>query len=285
MENKQSLENELALFVEDQNVDAAKLHGMLSLLDEYIRESGLDKEKLYRDYIHREQSEDWHIENKVHENEDVTVIEEHYATTFMYLIELSIQESKFDYRSLYERITHFSHSKKVRKTFDFGGGIGGLCIHLFENDIPCDYIDIFGNTWNYAAFRFRKSGSNISQYTAETLRNASEKYDMITSTDNFEHLKDLPSYIAFFNRMLCKNGFLLTTCTFRGRGLHLASNYKYDNWDEFMQMMGSKGFALRGQLIKRFGYTFVLPAWILKMMNRNSSGRLLVFQKLNNGNS
>jgi len=104
-------------------------------------------------------------------------------------------------------------------------------------------------------------------------------YDLITSTDNLEHLKNLPEWISLFYRSLKDKGYFLTTCTFRGRGLHLLENHKYDSLAQFVKMMNDEKFILKGQLIQRFGRVFIVPGFVLKRITDRTSGRLLVFQK------
>ena len=113
----------------------------------------------------------------------------------MYLLELSIQESKLAYADMYEKILTFAKRNTLRKSFDFGGGIGGLCIYMAGNGIESEYVDIPGNTWDYTGFRFAKKGLDIRQRTSEQIRESDTTYDLITATDNLEHLKDLPEWI------------------------------------------------------------------------------------------
>lgn len=277
--NMAKLEKELAGQVTRQYVDHDVLSKMLHMLDDYIQEKGLDKEALYYDYLFREESEDWEAEEVIHETEDGKAIKDYYSSTCMYLLELSIQESKIAYVELYEKILTFAKRNTVRKAFDFGGGIGGLCIYLIRNGIESEYVDIPGNTWDYAGFRFKRNGLNIPQRTSKQIRELDATYDLITATDNLEHLKILQEWISLFHKKLKNNGFFVVTSTFRGRGLHLASNYEYDKLANFVTMMQDTGFVLKGQLLKRFGCVFLLPAWLLTKLTNKTSGRLLVFQK------
>jgi len=241
MYNLGPLKDDFSAHVARQNVDNNKLSCMLCMLDEYVNYKKLDKQKLYHDYLYREESEDRVREEAIHAEEDKKAIEDYYASTYMYLLELSIQESKYAYADLYEKVLTFAHRNGVCNCFDFGGGIGGLCIHLNKNGLDCDCVDVQGNTWDYAGFRFAKNDLKVKQQTSTQLLDSDNLYDLITSTDNLEHLKDLPEWISLFNRKLKDKGFFLATSTFRGRGLHLASNQQYDSLSCFVEMMQTSG--------------------------------------------
>ncbi len=252
-------------------------------LREYCEDSDIEFDGICADYINRESSEDWRLEEKIHETESEELIRDYYSTTKMYLIELTVHESTVGYQNLFRSIGQFVKRNKVHNVLDFGAGIGGLAIYLRTIGICCDCADIPGETWNYARHRFQKKGVDVSQLTEGELAKLSSKYDLIVSLDCLEHLKPLPKYIALFNSALKINGFLLLKSTFRGKGLHLSSNYKYGCFKTFNRMMRNNGFVFNGWLAARLKLNFLIPPAILNWPTiSKTSGRKVTYIKRNN---
>ena len=63
-----------------------------------------------------------------------------------------------------------------------------------------------------------------------------------------------------FNKKLKPEGYFVTMAYFLGEGLHLSSTFAYHNLEIFTRMMDEHGFALKGQIIHRFGSTLIIPA-------------------------
>jgi len=260
------------------NVDS--LLSCITSLKEFCDMNGLDFVTIYNDYMDRYASEDWKLEEQIHRTESSSLIYEYYKSTRMYLYELTLQECRWDYIELFYSIAKFAKEKKVKKALDFGGGIGGLTKYLNSRGVRCDYADIPGNTWDYAGYRFQQEGIACSQLSMGDLKNKQYGYDLIVSLDCLEHLNPLSEYINFFSTLLSKDGILLVKSAFFGNGLHLESNYKYNDLKVFNEMVAGNNLIFQGQLVTRMRLNFILSRIVLTVLNqKTSSGRKLVYRK------
>lgn len=262
--NKQKLASELEIFVR------------------FSETAGISAEQVCNDYFNRTACDDFNKEKSIHQTESSKLLKEYYSSTNMYLIELTLHECQRYYQKIFETIEKFVKHKHIKNILDFGAGAGGLVVHLNKIDgVKCDYADIPGQTWDYAKFRFAKSNLSIKQLTDQQLIQSNKKYDLITGTDCLEHFKNLPNYIELFASLLTENGYLIAKSSFYGIGLHLKSNHKYNDLEVFNEMMNGKGFAFKGQLIRRLNVNILLPHFILKLLQvKTTSGRHLVYQKI-----
>jgi len=260
--------------------DLDMLKTQLYVLRDYCKHRGIQLEKIYNDYINRENSDNQKLAEAINETESEELINKHYSTTTQYLIELTLHECNWNYKNIFWSIAEFAKKRNIKNVLDYGGGAGGLCIYLGKQRIRCDYADVSGETWNYAGYRFERESLRVSQFTEKSLSKMSANYDLIVSLDCLEHLKSLPKYIGLFQSLLRDNGYMLIRSTFLGNGLHLSSNHKYNCLNVFNKMLADKGFVFKGQWVTRLKRNVVIPSLFLKLLKtRPSSGRSLVYKK------
>lgn len=263
-----------------EKYDIELLVERLQSLRVYCAEQHLDFESIQRSFVERESSEDFRREMEIHATESKKLMEEYYASTQMYLYELTVHECTYIYRRLFESISAFCQQKRLARVLDYGGGVGGLTLHLRKNGIRCDYADVKGETWRYAEHRFSKAALEVPQFDRQDLQRLSAEFDCICSLDCFEHLSPLSEYLALFSSLLKPGGILISLSTFHGIGLHIESNHKYNSFVEFDLLMQSCGFQFVGQLVQYWGIPIVVPPMILSILGKSiTSGRRLVYRK------
>lgn len=96
---------------------------------------------------------------------------------------------------------------KPGEILDFGGGIGELAINLVSGINQVDFLEVPGNTLEYAKWRFKKRYLNIDVYT--TLNQIKKQYDIITCIDVFEVLEKPLPHLKKFYELLKPNGLLI----------------------------------------------------------------------------
>lgn len=251
-------------------------------LNEYCLARKINLEDLRFAAENRENSEDWKLEEQVYNTESQEIMHAYYSTSKMYLYDLTLGESRHNYQNIFKILTRFCKDRGVRRVLDFGAGIGGMAIALNSVGIRCDCADIPGETWDYAAHRFKTRNLRISQYARSDLSRLVSTYDMIISLDCLEHLSPLPDYITMFCDLLKPNGVFVCIASFYGLGLHIASNHKYNDLKLFNELMRSRQLVFQGQLVNRCGTSFCVPPFILGALNVSAtSGRKLLYKKYN----
>jgi len=187
------------------------------------------------------------IESNLHENATETDLNTYYSSTNKYLYELMRWEASLDKQLEFERIFLFLRKNNIKTVLDFGGGVGGLCIYLSERGITCDYLDIFGETFKFAKYRFEKRKYNIKMF------NALEKwpdhsYQAVIAYDVLEHLTNLEEIIKKISSIIDKTGFLLHKSSFSGGGIHLKENEAYSDLKIFNSMLKDSNLIYYGRL-------------------------------------
>lgn len=106
-------------------------------------------------------------------------------------------------------IRYINYIAKLRpgQILDFGGGIGELSINLASGVNKVDYLEVPGNTLEYAKWRFKKRYLDIGIYTS--LNQIKKEYEIITCIDVFEVLEKPLSHLKKFYELLKPNGLLI----------------------------------------------------------------------------
>lgn len=260
--------------------DINLLQNQFGILSDFCESSGIEVEKICHDHKNKKDSDGYKLAEALYKTESEKLIKKYYSATTSYLIELTLHECSWNYQNIFWSITEFVEKRGIKNILDYGGGAGGLSIYLDKKGIRCEYADVPGKTWNYAGYRFKREGLEIPQLTEDALGEMGASYDLIVSLDCLEHLKDLPKYIALFNRSLNENGYLLVRSAFFGEGPHLSSTYKYQCLNTFNKMLRDNGFVFMGQSVTRMKKNFLVPSFVLRLLpERSSSGRSLVYKK------
>ncbi|MCD6490190.1 MAG: class I SAM-dependent methyltransferase [Thermodesulfobacterium sp.] len=203
--------------------------------DEYMRT--LEKEK--------------DIERRLYESNDRNRVIEYYKLTSRYLYELVRWESTFEKQDNFRRLYLFFKKHKIKKVLDFGGGVGGLCIYLKEQGIECDYLDVCGETFRFARWRFQRRGLKIKMFNVLD-KWPKDIYQAVVAYDVLEHLPNLEETMKKIADILNKRGFLLNKSTFSGGGLHLKKNEKYIDIKVFNDLLKNFGLCYYGRLKNSF---------------------------------
>jgi len=253
----------------------------LAELKRYCEISKIDFQALVGISKNREMSDDWALEEKIHKTELPMLMHEYYATSKIYLYELTLGESRHNYLNIFNLFCRYASSKKAKRVLDFGSGIGGLSIALNSVGIRCDCADVPGETSKYAGYRLKVRGISVSQFTEESYSSLKETFDVVFSMDCLEHLAPLSKYVSHFYNILRPGGTFVCIASFYGVGLHIASNHKYNELKVFNSLMADAGFEFKGQLINRVGVDVRLPPALLELLGvKTTSGRKLIYQKV-----
>lgn len=177
------------------------------------------------------------IENASSEKEVI----EYYRTTRRYLYELTLWEARKDKQREFKKLYLFCKQLGINKILDFGAGTGGLCIYFNNRGLDCDYLDIPGETYNFARWRFNRHRINSRVFNA--FENTQViNYQAVIAYDVFEHIFDLPGAVKKINSCLIDNGYLISKSTFSGGGAHLLKNEIYQNFKIFNELLSNNGF-------------------------------------------
>lgn len=149
-----------------------------------------------------------------------------------------------DKQSLFNReiILNWIKEQNPRRIADYGGGFGTLS-RLIAKNLPDSMIEIIEPYPFKAAVAMNKDFTNLS-YEKEL----SGVYDLIVSTDVFEHLFD-PVKIANITAHSLKIGgyFLTSNCFAPVIKCHLPQHFHLDiGWDSVMEAMGLKKDSIVG---------------------------------------
>lgn len=156
------------------------------------------------------------IEDDIYETSDSKKVLNYYKTTDKYLYELLYWESTKNKEAEFKKLYFFFKKFKINKVLDYGGGIGGLSIFLFNKGINCDYLDMRGKTFDFAKWRFKKRGMNIIVMDALENKYQENKYQGIVAYDVLEHILDLEIALQQINKLLINGGLFLHKSTFSG---------------------------------------------------------------------
>jgi len=142
-----------------------------------------------------------------------------YTNLLWYVTDVAKYQSQFE-------LLKFCKAHNVKTALDYGGGTGEYCIHLAKHGINMTYCDVYGYTWKFSQWRFKKRNLNINMLRAG--QDPLGKYDLIVCTDVLEHVKNPPKTLATLHEALHSGGFLVATFPFDVRKpQHLEENVKY----------------------------------------------------------
>lgn len=117
-----------------------------------------------------------------------------YYYTDLYLFDLTMYCQLHEQRGWFDWYKQKLQEIKPDKMLDFGGGIGEYSIIAAQLGIgDITYCDIGGSqTWNYAEYRFKKSGFKIKMMgeIPPQTKSFPERYDLIVAMDVLEHLEN-----------------------------------------------------------------------------------------------
>jgi len=164
-----------------------------------------------------------------------------YQETWNYIPELVEAWTPDKYRLLQKTIEIIIENKH-KKVVDYGAGIGEASVLQAKNRLDATAVDLPGNTFNFAKWRFKKHGLNIK--TIDIIPSGfplKVKYDVITCFEVIQHVLDPKALIEHFYEHLNKGGLFIMTARFKGNyALALKENEKYHN--KFKEVVESKGF-------------------------------------------
>lgn len=206
------------------------------------------------EYWRHQQQEDGAAQQRVGAARDEAPVLAYYAETPHYLYELSYWEASAD-KQMWFRVAALACRKHdLQRVLDFGGGVGGLSLHLNARGIRCDYLDVAGKTFDYAAWRFARRGLEVPMFDAASAdRQPRGPYDAVVAWDVLEHLFDLEGAIRAVHRLLRPGGWFISKSTFAIAGgaheaIHLAQHARYADVACLNELMGRCGFRFVGQL-------------------------------------
>lgn len=141
-------------------------------------------------------------------------------------------------------IRYINYITKVKggNILDFGGGIGELTINLFSKNNEIDFLEVPGNTLEYAKWRFKKKYLDIETYTS--LNQIKKEYDIIICLDVLEVLEKPLAHLKKFYEILKKDGILILSVGNVGSDAHpmnLKKNSEFiDNLEHHCNDLGLK---------------------------------------------
>ena len=205
----------------------------------------------YRRYHH---GEDLEAQRRVGEAADAATVLRYYAETPHYLYELSRWEASHDKQAWFAVVGTACRRSGLRRVLDVGGGVGGLALYLSRRGITCDYLDVRGKTFEYAAWRFARHQLAIEMYDVLAPdRRPTGPYDAIVAWDVLEHIFDLEGALRDIAGWLRPGGWFLSKSTFATSGgaheaIHLAQHARYGDVRVLNDLMGKSGLRFVGQL-------------------------------------
>ena len=232
-------------------MDLAAAPTVFADLTAYLK---LPLDRIVRQYWEQHDSNDAAAQLRVAQASDEATVLAYYAETPMYLYQLSFWEATYDKQGWFRVLAAACRKHGLRRVLDFGGGVGGLTLFLHAHGIRCDYLDVPGKTFDYAAWRFAQRGQAVSLFHATQIDGQPEHaYDAVIVWDVLEHLFDLEGAITDIVRLLRPGGWLISKSTFaHGHGhdehVHLAKHACYSDVRQFDQLVAHAGFRYRGQL-------------------------------------
>ena len=172
----------------------------------------------------------------------------YYRQTPQYLYELSYVEGSVKRQGWLRVLVQACRRYGLRHVLDVGGGIGSVSLYLQARGIRCDYLDVPGQTFDCARWRFAQRGLDVAAYDA-TSSWPPGPYDGIIAWDVLEHLKNLKEKLQWLAGRLRPGGRLIHWSTFTEcEGVHLPENHRYGDIRQFDALLQECGFRYQGQL-------------------------------------
>lgn len=144
----------------------------------------------------------WRVQNPKTKKE----VERFYKESPFYIFGLAFWHMKQYQKEFRKEIIRFAQGKVL----DFGGGIGDMCIELKKNGFDCQYADISGRIFDFAAWLFQKRNYRVKMIDLSRQK-ILEKYDTIYCIDVIEHVLNPKEILNNISLHLKKNGRLIIT--------------------------------------------------------------------------
>ena len=219
-----------------------------SALSDLERFKGRAVSELAAEYWQGREAADRQAQDRVAVATDEATVLEYYRDTSQYLYELTYVEGSVKRQGWLRVLERACRRYGLTHVLDVGGGIGSVSLHLQPRGIRCDYLDIPGCTFDYAAWRFAAHGLAVAMFDA-TQPWPQGPYDAIIAWDVLEHLKHLDEKVAWLAQRLRPGGLLIHWSTFTEcEGVHLPENRRYGDIRRFDELLQRQSFCYRGQL-------------------------------------
>lgn len=206
------------------------------------------------DYWRYHQGVDLEAQRRVGEASDAATVLQYYTQTPHYLYELSSWEASREKQAWFAVVAAACRRYGLRRVLDVGGGVGGLTLYLNRRRIRCDYLDVKGKTFDYAAWRFARHGLDVAMFDVLSAnRRPRGPYHAIVTWDVLEHIFDLEGAIRDIALWLRPGGWFLSKSTFatldgRHEAIHLARHARYGDVRALNALMERHGLRFVGQL-------------------------------------
>ncbi len=210
-------------------------------------------EDIARRYWEYHLGEDLIAQQRVAEAKVEREVLSYYEHTPHYLYELSYWEASRDKQAWFEVLARACRRYRLQRVMDFGGGVGGLALYLRSRGIACEYLDVAGQTFDYAAWRFTRRRLAVPMHDILNGHPVGP-FDAVFAWDVLEHLFDLDEALERIRRALRPGGWLISKSTFapeaggHHEGIHLEKHACYSNVRKLNELMSRHGFRFIGQL-------------------------------------
>ena len=177
----------------------------------------------------------------------------YYERTPHYLYELSYWEASRDKQAWFAVLARACRRYGLRRVMDFGGGVGGLALYLQSRGIACEHLDVAGQTFDYAAWRFQRRGLTVPMHNVLN-GHPTGPFDAVMAWDVLEHLFDLDEALERIRTALRPGGWFISKSTFAPESgghhedIHLAKHACYSDVRTLNALLSRHGFRFTGQL-------------------------------------
>ncbi|MBI3324815.1 MAG: class I SAM-dependent methyltransferase [Candidatus Omnitrophica bacterium] len=222
--------------------------------DDLTNYLGQPLEQIRQEYWRYRAQEDVEAQRRVAQATHESEVLAYYQQTPHYLYELSYWEASAAKQAWFRVVVLACRRFGLRRVLDFGGGVGGLSVHLRAHGIECDHLDVPGKTFEYARWRFASRGLSVRRLEA-TQRAAwpGGAYDAVVAWDVLEHLFDLDAAIEQIGGLLRPGGRLISkssfaSCESQHLHIHLAKHMPYGDVATFNRLCARHQLEFVGQL-------------------------------------
>ena len=217
-------------------------------LDNLERFTGRPVPELAADYWRSRRTSDRQAQDQVAASTEEATVLDYYRDTAQYLYELTYVEGSVKRQGWLQVLERACRRFGLKHVLDLGGGIGSVSLYLEQRGIRCDYADVPGKTFDYAAWRFAKHGLNVAMFDA-TKAWPQGPYDAVIAWDVLEHLRGMEEKLEWLAQRLRPGGRLIHWSTFTEcEGVHLPENMVYGDVRRYDALLREKGFRYAGQL-------------------------------------
>ena len=212
------------------------------------RFTGRPVSELAEGYWQSRNTSDRKAQDHVAASTDEATVLDYYRGTQQYLYELTYVEGSIKRQGWLRVLERACWRFGLRHVLDLGGGIGSVSLYLEQRGIRCDYVDVPGKTFDYAAWRFAQHGLNVAMFDATQTWPAGP-YDAVIAWDVLEHLRGMEEKVGWIAERLRPGGLLIHWSTFTEcEGVHLPENMRYGDVRRYDALLQQQGFRYTGQL-------------------------------------